>query len=70
MAVYTYKALDRESGEIHQDQIEGSNTTAVAAVVKMVQAAGDVRGRRAVIAVSIFFATVSGPPPSFAVGPV
>ena len=27
----------------------GSNTTAVAAVVKMVQAAGDVRGRRAVV---------------------
>ena len=34
MAVFTYRALDRESGEILQDRMEGSNTTAVAINLK------------------------------------
>jgi type IV pilus assembly protein PilC len=34
VAVYTYKALDRESGEIQQDQMEGSNSTAVAITLR------------------------------------
>ena len=34
MAVFTYRALDRESGEILQDQMEGSNTMAVAINLK------------------------------------
>jgi type IV pilus assembly protein PilC len=34
VAVFTYRALDRESGEILQDQIEGSNTMAVAITLK------------------------------------
>jgi type IV pilus assembly protein PilC len=34
VAVFTYKALDRGSGEILQDQMEGSNTTAVAISLK------------------------------------
>jgi type IV pilus assembly protein PilC len=34
VAVFTYRALDRESGEILQDQMEGSNTTAVAITLK------------------------------------
>jgi type IV pilus assembly protein PilC len=34
VAVFTYRALDQESGEILQDQMEGSNTTAVAITLK------------------------------------
>jgi type IV pilus assembly protein PilC len=34
VALYTYKALDRESGELLQDQMEGSNTMAVALTLK------------------------------------
>jgi len=34
VAVFTYKALDRTSGQILEDQMEGSNTTAVAITLK------------------------------------
>jgi type IV pilus assembly protein PilC len=34
VAVFTYRALDHESGEILQDQVEGSNTVAVAITLK------------------------------------
>ena len=34
MAVYAYRALDRESGQILEDQMEGPNTTAVAIELK------------------------------------
>ena len=34
MALFTYKAFNQESGEILQDQIEGSNTMAVAITLK------------------------------------
>ncbi len=34
MAVFTYKALNRENGEVLQDQIEGSNTTSVAITLR------------------------------------
>ncbi len=34
MGVYTYKALDRESGQILEDQVEGANTTAVAITLR------------------------------------
>ena len=34
MAVFTYRALDRESGQILEDQMEGSNTTAVAITLR------------------------------------
>jgi type IV pilus assembly protein PilC len=34
VAVFTYRALDQERGEILQDQMEGSNTTAVAITLK------------------------------------
>ena len=34
MTVFTYRALDNESGQILQDQMEGSNTMAVAITLK------------------------------------
>jgi type IV pilus assembly protein PilC len=34
VAVYTYKALDRQSGQILEDQMEGANTTAVALTLR------------------------------------
>jgi len=34
VAVFTYRALDRESGQILEDQMEGSNTTAVAITLR------------------------------------
>jgi type IV pilus assembly protein PilC len=34
VAVFTYRVLDRESGQVLEDQMEGSNTTAVAITLK------------------------------------
>jgi type IV pilus assembly protein PilC len=34
VAVFTYKALNRQSGEVLQDEMEGSNTTAVAMTLR------------------------------------